>query len=267
MKEGSKEPEFHAGKSYRFDHDVKLYAVWEKQELTTLTFKDSLPGGASGIPQPIVIVPSMSRYVRIPSAIPRKSGRQFTGWNTKKDGSGRTYAPGSTIAMKADVTLWAQWVKAEDSWFVVYDANGGTKAPETQIVPQGRAARLSREHAEAGKMIFKGWTTDPKAPKVEYKPGDMLPYDSKKNVVVLYAVWNLSPVPEPIHVSFDANGLAKVDLPADVWFEQGSWLQLRPAVAPLGSAYVFRGWSEKRGSKAPEYQAGKTYRFYRDVKL
>ena len=143
----------------------------------------------------------------------------------------------------------------------MYDANGGTKAPKTQIVKQGQDATLSSELPEAGKMIFKGWTTNPASAKVEYKPGDVLPYDSGKNVVVLYAVWNLSPVPKPIHIAFDANGLAKAKLPADVWFEQGSWLQLSPAVAPLGSAYVFLGWSEKKGSKKPEYQAGQSYRF------
>ena len=264
---GSKEPEYQAGKTYRFYRDIKLYAIWEKQEMTTLTFKDSLPGGASGIPRPIVIVPSMSSNVRIPSAIPKKGGRQFTGWNTRKDGSGKTYAPGSTFKLKTDRTLWAQWVKAEDSWYVVYDANGGTKAPKPQIVPQGRAAKLTKEHAKAGKMIFKGWTTDPKAPKVEYKPGDLLPYDSRKNVVVLYAVWNLSPVPEPVHVTFDANGLADADLPADVTLERGGWLQLPAAIAPLGSAYVFLGWSMKRGPKEPEYRAGKSYRFDHDVKL
>ena len=266
-KRGSKEPEYLAGKSYRFERDTKLYAIWEKQETTTLTFKDSLPGGASGIPNPIVIIPTMSRNVRIPSAIPKKSGRQFTGWNTKKDGSGKHYAPGATITLKKDMTLWAQWEKAEKSWYVVYDANGGTNAPETQVVRQGKDAKLSKKIPEAGKMIFKGWTTDPAAPKVEYKPGDVLPYDSRKNVVVLYALWDLSPVPKPIHVAFDANGVANAELPADVWFEQGSWLQLRAAVAPVGSDYVFRGWSEKSDSKDPEYQAGKSYRFYRGVKL
>ena len=266
-KRGSKEPEYKAGKSYRFDRDVKLYAIWKKQKMTTLTFKDSLPGSASGIPNPITIVPTMSSNVQIPSVIPQKGGMQFTGWNTKKDGSGTRYAPGSTITLKADRTLWAQWVKAEDSWFVVYDANGGTKAPKTQIVKQGKDATLSREHPKGGKMIFKGWTTNPKAPKVEYKPGDVLPYNSKKTVVVLYAVWNLSPVPQPVHVTFDANGVADADLPADVWLERGGWLQLSPAVAPLGGAYVFRGWSEKKSSKEPEYKAGKSYRFDRDVKL
>ena len=116
-------------------------------------------------------------------------------------------------------------------------------------------------------MIFKGWTTDLASAKVEYKPGDVLPYDSRKNVVVLYALWDLSPVQKPVHVTFDANGVANVDLPEDVWFERGGWLQLRAAVAPLGSGYVFRGWSKKKNSKSPEYQAGKAYRFDRDAKL
>ena len=139
------------------------------------------------------------------------------GWNDREDGTGKTYLPGQTIVTKDDVTLWAQWQMAGDDWYVIYNANGGTKAPGPQIVRKGQNAVLTTELPEGGKLIFKGWTPDKQHPETVYQPGDTLMYDSGKEYVVLYALWDLSPVPEPIHISFSANGLQDAVLPADIW--------------------------------------------------
>ena len=264
---GVKDPEYQAGRSYYFYRDTQLFAIWDKQDSVTLTFLDSLPGASSDIPNPITIYPSISPYVHIPDQIPQKSGRVFTGWNTKKDGSGTAYVPGSVMTLRKSAVLWAQWEIPVNSWYVIYDANGGTKAPVGQIIPLGKDAVLTTELPEAGKMIFKGWTPDPQTMNPVYQPGDTLKYDSGKNYVVLYALWNLSPVPEPIHISFDANGLKDAAVPADVWFEQGTWLLLEPAFAPAGSPMAFLGWSENPGAVKPEFQAGQSYYFYRDTQL
>ena len=244
--------------SLTFNLDVPVKHVY---------FKNSSSGDAKDWPADMEFQPFFSETVKIPDKLPSMSGRQFVGWNTKEDGSGTSYAPGTTITAKDDVTLWAQWKIDEKSWYVIYNANGGTKAPGPEIVQKDKDAVLSKELPEAGRMIFKGWTTDPKKPKVEYQPGDTLPYDSSKNVVVLYAVWDLSPVPKPINVSFDANGVDKAELPADLWFEQGTWATLAPAIPPLNGSYVFVGWSEDPKATVPEFKAGTSYRFYKTVKL
>ena len=244
--------------SLTFNLDVPVKHVY---------FKNSSSGDAKDWPADMAFQPFYSEQVKLPDNIPVMSGRQFVGWNTKEDGSGTSYAPGTTITAKDDVTLWAQWKIDENSWYVIYNANGGTKAPGPEIVKKGEDAVLSNELPDAGKMIFKGWTTNLKSPKVEYQPGDTLPYDSSKNVVVLYAVWDLSPVPKPINVSFDANGVDKAKLPADLWFEQGTWATLAPAIPPLNGSYVFVGWSEDPKATVPEFKAGTSYRFYKTVKL
>lgn len=250
------DPEYLAGKRYSFAYDTELNAVWSKQETVTLTFQDSLADSVSGIPDPITILPSMSPYVRIPSQIPQKSGRVFTGWNTAKDGTGTKYAPGSTITLTEDMTLWAQWDIAGNSWYILYDANGGTKAPGAQIVPQEQDAVLTKELPENGSLTFMGWATDPEAAAAEYQPGDTLKYDSGKSYVVLYALWELDPAQRPVTVSFDANGGLPDTAPKKITVPKGIWTQL-PAQQPSWDAqHDFLGWSADPKATEPQWKAG-----------
>ncbi len=43
-------------------------------------------------------------------------GYNFTGWNTAPDGSGQSYAPGDTVTLNRDLTLYAQWTAVEPAW-------------------------------------------------------------------------------------------------------------------------------------------------------
>ena len=71
----------------------------------TITFNAN--GGSGTVPTAI------STYVGVANTIPPNSltrtGYTFNGWNTASDGSGTTYATGSTITPTGDVTLYAQW--------------------------------------------------------------------------------------------------------------------------------------------------------------
>lgn len=40
-----------------------------------------------------------------------RDGYTFTVWNTRADGSGTDYAPGDSITLNGDATLYAQWTK------------------------------------------------------------------------------------------------------------------------------------------------------------
>ncbi len=231
-------------------------------------FKNSATGETTGWPADIPFMPFFYENVQIPDNVPGLSGRVFTGWNTEEDGSGDSYAPGASLTLSDDLTLWAQWEIAGNSWYVIYNANGGTKAPGPQIVTKGEDAVLTQERPEAGgTMSFKGWTLDRQHPEPLYQPGATLKYDSEKDYVVLYAVWELSPVPEPIHISFRKNTLEEVVLPADVVLQMNSWVHLLPAEAAYGSAWAFVGWSENPQATTPEFLAGHSYYFYRDTTL
>lgn len=78
-----------------------------------------------------VYFPTREKYtdsnVYINSATPVKKGCKFLGWNTKEDGSGKTYQPGDLYDVNQDggnVTLYAQWEKAKYNINVKLD--GGT---------------------------------------------------------------------------------------------------------------------------------------------
>ena len=72
----------------------------------------------------------------------------FAGWNTKADGSGTPYQPGSTFTLTANTVLYAQWtiVKAELS---VTAPNGGAAPSGTAAcVPSGITASLTWKQGE-----------------------------------------------------------------------------------------------------------------------
>jgi uncharacterized repeat protein (TIGR02543 family) len=78
-----------------------------------------------------VYFPTREKYannnIYINSATPVKKGCKFLGWNTKEDGSGKTYQPGDLYDVNQDggnATLYAQWEKAK--YNINVKLNGGT---------------------------------------------------------------------------------------------------------------------------------------------
>jgi uncharacterized repeat protein (TIGR02543 family) len=52
------------------------------------------------------------------------TGKEFTGWNTKKDGKGTSYAANSTMTVTGDVTLYAQWINLKDEIGFYIESSG-----------------------------------------------------------------------------------------------------------------------------------------------
>lgn len=91
---------------------------------------------------------AISTYVGVANTIPSNSltrtGYTFNGWNTASDGSGTSYATGSTITPTGDVTLYAQWkttyVKPEIQNLLAFrtaNASGGASPTVTSTGETG----------------------------------------------------------------------------------------------------------------------------------
>ena len=103
-----------AGSTYtNITGSVILYAQWQKLEQVGILYDAN--GGQNA--------PVDTKHYYAGGSVPvldagnmNREGYVFTGWNTKPDGSGSSYAPGSnTQGMKTSLTLYAQWKKMASS--------------------------------------------------------------------------------------------------------------------------------------------------------
>ena len=116
-----------------------------------------------------VYFPTREKYannnIYINSATPVKKGCKFLGWNTKEDGSGKTYQPGNLYDVNQDggnVTLYAQWEK--EKYNINVKLNGGTLNDGTyNSLKDFSIVKYARDKFNIGiptkeKNNFLGWT-------------------------------------------------------------------------------------------------------------
>ena len=230
-------------------------------------FKNTESGTPTVWPADITFAPFYTEYVKLPNNMPELSGRQFLGWNTAEDGSGKYYSPGCVITLSEDTTLYAQWDKAENSWYVIYNANGGQSAPGPQIGTKGDNITLTSTLPNPGGLVFKGWALSANASAPDYQPGDTIPYDSSKTVVILYAIWELDPAQRPVVITFDANGGHADSLPHNISIPVNAWSVL-PDVNPVWDlSHKFLGWSDDPNATEARWAPGDVVYFDGDVTL
>jgi uncharacterized repeat protein (TIGR02543 family) len=114
-----------------------------------------------------------------------KAGFTFGGWNTAANGTGATYAPGSSIIPISDVTLYALWLP---NYTLTYDGNTSTGgAAPSAITAAGNQTVLGNTGtlSKTG-FTFNGWNTAADGSGVAYQAGDALNLSSN---ITLYAMW------------------------------------------------------------------------------
>lgn len=132
-----------------------------------------------------------------------KPGYAFEGWNTAADGSGTSYAEGSSLPMgSSDVTLYAQWL-ADVVYTVTYDGNGATAGSvpiDSGSYAQGATVPVSGNtgHLQKTGSTFAGWNTAANGSGADYAAGSTIPMGSSN--ITLYAKWTATdtgPGPTP----------------------------------------------------------------------
>ena len=115
----------------------------------------------------------------------KKNGYTFAGWNTKPDGSGKSYKNGAKVSNLSTkdgeiVVLYAQW---ESKNKIVYNMNGGTNNKKNPTAYSPSKTTKLKNPTRKG-YTFKGWYKDKKFKKkvTQIKKGTT-------GKVTLYAKW------------------------------------------------------------------------------
>ena len=171
--------------STKIYENIELYPYYTNKSSYTVTYTDGKD-----------TVTDMKRYASGAHADAQANsfavpeGKVFLGWNTKADGTGTTYYPGSKIPVTDNLTLYAIWGEKVPTVSLTYNANGGKGGThiENGYVNNGLVTLWDGSSFSLAGYTLVGWSTDPNAASAEYKTGSTARVDSTGDNI-LYAVW------------------------------------------------------------------------------
>lgn len=138
-----------------------------------------------------------------PQALPAigftKAGYSFAGWNTRKDGSGKTFTDKQTVSNlltheNAAGTLYAQWTPTPPIVTVVFHINDGGSDRTVKRVWASNNLEMKTIEPPAdwtnSGFAFRGWNMKADGTGVEYEAGETLYGRLTAETTDLYADWN-----------------------------------------------------------------------------
>ena len=218
---------------------ITLYARWTPN---TYTVRFNANKGTGKMPDQKGI-PYGEATELSPCAFTRK-GYQFTGWNTKANGTGDTVdeALNLTAANRGTVTLYAQW--EGEPYDVTFHFGEEIR---TQTLHYGTAEALDGNPFENPGYTFKCWTTQENGKGKSYKDGAKVTNLSSGEDVDLYAQWTANKYTVVFHSKLAKDTTRKQTLTYDgketaLTANSFSW-----------KGHAFQGWAEAGDAAEPEY--------------
>lgn len=225
--------------------DMELYAKWTENQYTI-----KYDGNKGSCPKGVKMVPVQTSYTHAvtltDNAFIRK-GYEFTGWNTKKDGTGVPYEDKDSVTGLSDknkgtVTLYAQWQAV--SYKVTYENMG--EAADNSMNPDGYTVEkgVTLKTPEWYGYTFKGWYSDSECKKKVTKISK-----NTAQPVTVYAKWEEN----EYSVRFALQG-GEGNIKSLVNRKYTAEITI-PDVEPEKEGKTFAGWSLSPNGSV-QYQAG-----------
>ena len=211
--------------------------MWQVAKGITVIF-DKNGGDTEADPKVITVecIAGQTEYTPgIPQTPPIRAGYEFTGWNTKADGTGDAY--GANTKIDHSMTVYAQWKEIAAKYTVTYDLNGGNangKDYSPVTVDSGTEVIVKDAPVRDG-YTFTGWSNSTNT----YQPGDVLTVTGN---ITLTAQWRKtgggggeSTTYYILH--YESNGGTKYK---DERYAKNTVVQLDKV--PVREGYQFTGW-------------------------
>ncbi len=174
-----------------------------------------------------------------------RAGYEFTGWNTKADGTGTPYDDRQSVTLTESVTLYAQWTGKPYTIEYWSDAAGSQKHVQTAYYDRTGRLDVYSDRAfgwDSGGKTLHGWTVESSGAFLD-DGGEFLNLcgapDANGNVAdaVIIAVWEENSYTVTVSASPKAGGT--VTGGGD--YAQGASVTVTAAAA---YGYTFAGWME-----------------------
>ena len=138
---------------------LSVYAKWTENQYA-ISFQGN--GSSSGSMSKMTKLKYSKSYTLTKNAF-KKKGYKFTGWNTKADGSGKTYKNAASIAKLTatngkTVKLYAQWKKV--SYTITYNLNSGKNSSKNPSKYTVTTATIKLAKPTRKGYTFVGWYSD-----------------------------------------------------------------------------------------------------------
>lgn len=170
---------------YNIGEDMSLYAIWAPDRVISYACNPLIGHTVTGsVPNTVVKYGNTGVVNNNGFSDPSAT---FLHWNTKPDGSGTSYEPGSSISYTSgDMVLYAIW--APDH-YITYNGNGSTGSVPTQTKKYGIPITISSNSSPGfvkEGYNYVGWNTSPDGTGTTYLEGTA--YIAEDDLV-LYAQW------------------------------------------------------------------------------
>ena len=246
---------YQPGGTYTDNASITLYAIWGGSGVssTTYTVRYSANGGGSA---PTPQTKTHGVPLTLSTEVLSRTDYIFLGWSESSTATSPTYYAGDTYSRDNDILLYAVWRKIEvvgpTRTSITYNYNDGTGRADVYYKINGQPAQLkSTVPVTRDGYNFIGWSEDPNATEVQYRPG--LFFSQNRNIY-LYAVWKRSI--EVYTINYNANG--GTGAPQAQYKTQNEPICLS-TVIPIREGYIFLGWAKSSSATEPDYYSGEYY--------
>ena len=179
------------GQKVTLNDNTELFAIWEKADLY-VTFNAN--GGTGAMESQVF---KEGEEISLSKNTFTKNKYTFDHWNTKADDTGTSYTDGQKVTLNDNTELFAIWEK--NTYYITFDANGGTGLMERQGFSAGDEITLSQNTFIKDKYKFDHWNTEGDDSGTSYTDGQKVTLEDD---VKLFAIWKIN----TFYITFNSNG-------------------------------------------------------------
>jgi uncharacterized repeat protein (TIGR02543 family) len=221
--------------------NIDLYAHWTPIQYT-VTYNGNTSDGGNAPTSATTYITGSSIPVVGNTGNLNKTGYTFSNWALNSDGTGTTYAAGSTYtAATSNVTFYARWIA--NPYSVTYNATSSTggSAPtdsSTYTIGQNVPVRGNPGSLVRTGYTFSGWTDNSAGTGTVYQSGNT--YSVASSNISFHPKWT----PIDYTITYNKNGASGLPAVATATYTTGGSAVTLTGVGTMAkTGFNFDGWS------------------------